>query len=217
MRKIKQKMISTSIITSIACMMLLPLNSYRDNAVDSTIMSSVEYEISSRGQISSNNHTYQRIEDLFKIPTITPTPIVKVNIKKKVKHHKKKNAKKRSYTKEDLRLLAGIIESEAGANYCNNRHQLAVASVVLNRTKSKYFPKTIKDVIFQRNPKQYSINTKAFNHPSKRAYKNAKYVLEHGSTLPKNCIFQSEFKQGDGVYGKPFKTPRSTTYICYKN
>jgi spore germination cell wall hydrolase CwlJ-like protein len=122
---------------------------------------------------------------------------------------------KKSYNEEDLMLLAGIIQNEAGSDFCNDEMQKYVGSVVVNRVKSDYFPDSIEKVIFQKNPRQYDI-TDNFYSPTKRAIKNAKYVLENGSVLPSNCLFQGETKQGDGVY-KTIKTIISTTYICYKN
>jgi spore germination cell wall hydrolase CwlJ-like protein len=121
---------------------------------------------------------------------------------------------KKSYSEEDLMLLAGIIQNEAGSDFCSNYHQKIIASVVENRVKSDYFPDSIEEVIFQKG--QYAITDKEFYNPTKRAIRNAKYVLENGSILPSNCLFQSEFSQGDGVYLK-IKTIISTTYICYKN
>jgi hypothetical protein len=136
-----------------------------------------------------------------------------VKVINKSKKIKKKPCNKYKYSNDDLILLAGIIQNEAGSSFCSDLQQKCVASVIINRTKSKYYPNSIYKVIFQKH--QYDIREN-FNHPTKRSIKNAKYVLINGSILPNNCIFQSEFKQGDGVY-KKFKTPISTTYICYKN
>lgn len=204
----KLKLIGVQIVTFICFLLFLPLNSYEPNAVEAQL-SSVSYD-----ELDSRGYKGLKIE-------ITPTPIDNEETRIEtpvagISLYKITNDVK-PYTQEDLDLLAGIIENEAGGNFCSNKHQRAVCSVVINRVKSDYFPNTIKEVIFQDDPKQYDIRMERFNHPSKRAYKNAKYVLEHGSTLPDNCIFQSEYKQGDGVYGKPYKTPISTTYICYKD
>jgi spore germination cell wall hydrolase CwlJ-like protein len=135
------------------------------------------------------------------------------DVKDKVETKSVKKVKK-SYSEEDLMLLAGIIQNEAGSDFCSNYHQKIIASVVENRVKSDYFPNSIEEVIFQKG--QYAITDKEFYNPTKRAIRNAKYVLENGSILPSNCLFQSEFSQGDGVYMK-IKTIISTTYICYKN
>lgn len=66
---------------------------------------------------------------------------------KKKKADKKKN-KKASYTKKDLRLMASIINCEAGSEPYQGK--LAVGVVVMNRIKSKSFPNTLKKVIYQK-------------------------------------------------------------------
>jgi len=60
----------------------------------------------------------------------------------------KKTTKKASYTKSDLRLMASIINCEAGAE--GYQGKLAVGIVVMNRVSSKAFPNTIKKVIYQK-------------------------------------------------------------------
>ena len=77
---------------------------------------------------------------------------------------------------------------------------MAVGSVVLNRVKSKHFPDTIYDVVFE--PGQYSPTWEGtyYNTPTQRAINNAKYLLENGSQLPNNVLFQAGFAQGSGVY-----------------
>ncbi len=66
----------------------------------------------------------------------------------KKKSSTKKTTKKASYTKSDLRLMASIINCEAGAE--GYQGKLAVGIVVMNRVSSKAFPNTIKRVIYQK-------------------------------------------------------------------
>ena len=116
------------------------------------------------------------------------------------------------YTEEELDLLARLIFSEAGSDWCSDKMQQYVGSVVLNRIQSAYFPNNMYDVIYQRG--QYSVvNNGAINKtPNERAYEVAKYLLINGSVLPSNVIFQSQFIQGDGIYEKV-----QNMYFCYKN
>ncbi|RKI28887.1 cell wall hydrolase [bacterium 1xD8-6] len=58
-----------------------------------------------------------------------------------------KSAKK-SYSKSDLRLMASIINCEAGAEGFQGK--LAVGIVVMNRVASKNFPNTVKKVIYEK-------------------------------------------------------------------
>ncbi len=58
-----------------------------------------------------------------------------------------------NYSKEDLKLLACLVHSEAGTQSYEGK--LAVANIVLNRVKSSKYGGTIKSVIYQ--PGQFSV------------------------------------------------------------
>lgn len=116
------------------------------------------------------------------------------------------------YTDEDLYYLTCAIVGE-GQNV-SFEEQIAVASVVVNRLNSEWFNyDTIKEVCTA--PGQYSSfsNGMAYREPTEENIAAAKYVLENGSQLPENCIFQSLHQQGNGVY-QYFED--TGTYICYK-
>lgn len=115
----------------------------------------------------------------------------------------------------DLYILSHIINAEAGDDNCSHEHRIAVGSVVLNRVASDEFPDTIYDVVFQ--PGQYSPtwNGAYDKLPSDDSIEVAKLLLEEGSQIPENCVFQAEFTQGSGVW-QSFKTIYGTTYICYR-
>lgn len=89
-------------------------------------------------------------------PTITKTPAVSKNAKKIINSTKKKTKKakkakkstKKKYNKADLRLMASIINCEAGGE--SYQGKVAVGIVVMNRVKSKAFPNTIRKVIYER-------------------------------------------------------------------
>lgn len=111
-----------------------------------------------------------------------------------------------SYTQEDLYILAHVICGEAQPY--PDEEQLYVGSVVLNRVNNPSFPGTLRGVVFQ--PGQYSC-TRDGNYnrePTARNWANAKYLLENGSILPGNVVWQSGGKQGKGVYLR-------TRYHCY--
>lgn len=116
------------------------------------------------------------------------------------------------YTDEELELLAHLIFAEAGSNWCSDKMQQYTGSVVLNRIASPLFPNTMYDVIYQSG--QYSVvRSGAINkEPNERAYEVAKYLLVNGSVLPETVVFQSQHKQGDGVYEQV-----QNMYFCYKN
>lgn len=117
-----------------------------------------------------------------------------------------------TYTDEDLYYLTCVIVGE-GQNV-TFEEQIAVASVVVNRLNSEWFNYTsIKEVCTA--PGQYTSfsNGMAYREPTEENIEAAKYVLENGSQLPGNCIFQSLHQQGNGIY-KYFED--TGTYICYK-
>lgn len=123
---------------------------------------------------------------------------------------------KPSYTEEDLDLLARIINAEAGCDWIPDWVQRMVGSVVLNRVKSKYFPNTIREVIYQ--PGQYGpVYNGMINYtPTKKAIENARYVLENGSTCPANVTGQNGVISGSGVYTSYYDSILGTTiYFCY--
>lgn len=111
-----------------------------------------------------------------------------------------------SYSREDLYILAHVICGEAQSY--PDEEQLYVGSVVLNRIKHPSFPDTLKGVVFQ--PGQYSC-TRDGNYdrePTARNWANAEFLLEKGSMLPGNVVWQSGGRQGKGIYIR-------TRYHCY--
>ena len=59
-------------------------------------------------------------------------------------------------SREELMLLARIIHAEARGESFEGK--VAVGAVVLNRIRSPHFPKTISDVIFQKNNRVYQFS-----------------------------------------------------------
>lgn len=119
------------------------------------------------------------------------------------------------YSDDDLYCLAHIINAEAGDDNCTHEHRVAVGSVVLNRVAADDFPDTIRDVVF--DPGQYSPtwNGTFEKEPSQDSWDTAEFLLENGSQIPEDCIWQAEFKQGSGEWNH-YKTIYGITYICYR-
>lgn len=119
------------------------------------------------------------------------------------------------YTEDDLTLLAAIMHSEAGCTWIPDWVQLYVGSVVLNRVKSSRFPNTIKAVLDQRGQYRPTSGLYAL-HPDARTVENARYLLENGSIIPGNVVFQSNAILGSGIYKTYYdRYLGSTTYFCY--
>ena len=115
----------------------------------------------------------------------------------------------KSYTDEELELLALIIYQEAGGDACSDDTRLKVGTVVMNRVADHRYPDTIREVVMQRA--QYGRlywtgavwPARAGNpgeaHAVARAYDCAEKVLDGYRALPADVVFQAEFVQGDGV------------------
>ena len=109
----------------------------------------------------------------------------------------KKAKKTKKYSKSELRLMASIINCEAGGESFQGK--LAVGIVVMNRVKAKNFPNTVRKVIYQKfqfSPvrngmldkklKQYdqgkihSAQWKSCISAAKKALNGQKYIIKSG-------------------------------------
>lgn len=113
-----------------------------------------------------------------------------------------------SYTEEDLYVMAHVLAGECQS--CPDQEQLYVGSVVLNRRSHPSFPNSIKGVVFQKGQYSCTRDGNYYREPTDRNWANAKALLENGSVLPANVIWQSGGRQGKGVYVKT-----KWHYYCY--
>lgn len=114
-------------------------------------------------------------------------------------YEQEKGEAKLQYEK-DLYLLSHLINAEAGSNWCSDDLMRYVGSVALNRVDHAAFPNTLEEVVYQ--PGQYSClwDGNFDKEPCDRAIRIAKELLDNGSVLPSDVVFQAEFPQGSGVY-----------------
>lgn len=94
----------------------------------------------------SNNAT---VEDLMAINHLSNDLIKAGDVLVIPKYKVENSYHQRDFTQEDLALLARIIHAEARGESFQGK--VAVGAVVLNRMKSPYFPKSLDEVIYQRN------------------------------------------------------------------
>ena len=107
----------------------------------------------------------------------------------------------------EVDLLARLIYCES--NTLEEEAQIYTGSVALNRVSSDKFPNTLEEVIYQKG--QYACTGKLYSiTPTKRQYEIAEELLKSGSSIPETVVFQSEFRQGSGVW----KIIENTFY-CY--
>lgn len=118
-----------------------------------------------------------------------------------------------NYTEEDYKYLLMAIVGEAQCY--SYQHQIYVGSVVLNRLHStKYFTyaNCIKDVVLANGQYTCFNDGNAYRTPTELNKQVARELIENGSVLPGNVLFQSQHVQGDGIYCEI-----DGTYFCYKN
>ena len=109
----------------------------------------------------------------------------------------------------ELYLLAHLLCGEVQTGSWET--QIAVGSVALNRVADWSYPDTLRGVIYQRGQYACTWDGNFDRIPTDRNWAVARYLLENGSQIPANVVYQAQFKQGHGVYGK-----FGREILCYK-
>ena len=99
-----------------------------------------------------------------------------------------------TYTKDDVVLLAKVVQCEAGDYDTCSVAQKYVAQVILNRVHSGEFPNTIKDVVYQENNgvAQFSVVSNGMLDNcvlDQRTLENVYEVIVHGVNLPEYVLY----------------------------
>ena len=126
----------------------------------------------------------------------------------------------KTYTDEELEILALIVYQEAGGDIVSDDTRRLVAQVFLNRVNDSRFPDSFYEVATEERqygrlywtgivwPDRASSQEEA--HAVERAYKIAQEVLESNEPIcPEGVIFQAEFVQGD-IYAE-----QDGLYFCF--
>lgn len=126
----------------------------------------------------------------------------------------------KTYTDEELDILALIVYQEAGGDRVSDDTRRLVAQVFLNRVNDSRFPDSFYEVATAE--RQYGrlhwtgivwpdrASSQAEAHAVERAYKIAQEVLEANEPVcPEGVIFQAEFVQGD-IYAE-----QDGMYFCF--
>lgn len=126
----------------------------------------------------------------------------------------------KTYTDEELEILALIVYQEAGEDRVSDDTRRLVAQVFLNRVNDSRFPDSFYEVATAE--RQYGrlywtgivwpdrASTQLEAHAVERAYKIAQEVLESDDPIcPEDVIFQAEFVQGD-IYAE-----QDGMYFCF--
>lgn len=126
----------------------------------------------------------------------------------------------KTYTDEELDILALIVYQEAGGDKVSDDTRRLVAQVFLNRVNDSRFPDSFYEVATAK--RQYGrlywtgivwperASSQAESHAVERAYKIAQEVLESDEPVcPEGVIFQAEFVQGE-IYAE-----QDGMYFCF--
>lgn len=126
-------------------------------------------------------------------------------------YEKQKGVEKLEETEyqKDLYLLSHLINAEAGSDWCSDDLMRYVGSVALNRVQHEAFPDSLEEVIYQSGQYACIWDGNFEKEPSERAVRIAKELLEGGSVLPVDVVFQAEFIQGSGCY-----IQEQNTFLC---
>lgn len=126
----------------------------------------------------------------------------------------------KTYTDEELDILALIVYQEAGGDGVSDDTRRLVAQVFLNRVNDSRFPDSFYEVATEE--RQYGrlywtgivwpdrASSQAEAHAVERAYTIAQEVLESDEPIcPEGVIFQAEFVQGE-IYAE-----QDGMYFCF--
>lgn len=126
----------------------------------------------------------------------------------------------KTYTDEELDILALIVYQEAGGDRVSDDTRRLVAQVFLNRVNDSRFPDSFYEVATEE--RQYGrlywtgivwpdrASSQEEEHAVERAYRIAQEVLESDEPVcPEGVIFQAEFVQGE-IYAE-----QDGMYFCF--
>lgn len=113
---------------------------------------------------------------------------------------------------DDIKLLAEVIYHE---NWYTDKERKAAyytGAVVMNRVKSKNWPNTVKEVVYQK--RQYAVVPKLFTEKiPDECYQMAKDIYRNGTPdVPANVVYQARFIQGSGDWIDPI----NGEHFCYE-
>lgn len=116
----------------------------------------------------------------------------------------------------EIELLARLITAETGYSSAYDPldyEELCylTGSVVINRIKSEKFPDTLQEVINQRGQYQCVTNGHINREYDDTAWEISEELLLYGTEIDEAVVFQSEFRQGSGIYRQI-----GNQYFCYE-
>lgn len=113
---------------------------------------------------------------------------------------------------DDIKLLAEVIYHENWHTDKERKAAYYTGAVVMNRVKSKNWPNTVKEVVYQK--RQYAVVPKLFTEKvPDECYQMAKDIYRNGTPdVPANVVYQARFIQGSGDWIPPI----NGEHFCYE-
>ena len=104
---------------------------------------------------------------------------------------------------DDINLLAEVIYHENWHTDKERKAAYYTGAVVMNRVKSKNWPNTVKEVVYQK--RQYAVVPKLYTEKiPDECYQMAKEIYRNGTPdVPANVVYQATFVQGSGDWIDP--------------
>ena len=113
-----------------------------------------------------------------------------------------------SYSKEELKLLTCLVQSEAGSQSYEGK--LAVANIVLNRVKSSLYPDSIKAVIYQ--PGQFTVAASGSLAEQLDDYSNYSSLSQKQSMNAAKAALEGDNNIGSRMYFHSYKAALKKGY-----
>lgn len=113
---------------------------------------------------------------------------------------------------DDIKLLAEVIYHENWHTDKERKAAYYTGAVVMNRVKSKNWPNTVKEVVYQK--RQYAVVPKLYTEKiPDECYQMAKDIYRNGTPdVPANVVYQATFIQGSGDWIDPI----NGEHFCYE-
>lgn len=113
---------------------------------------------------------------------------------------------------DDINLLAEVIYHENWHTDKERKAAYYTGAVVMNRAKSKNWPNTVKEVVYQK--RQYAVVPKLFTEKiPDECCQMAKDIYRYGTPdVPANVVYQATFIQGSGDWIDPI----NGEHFCYE-
>lgn len=113
---------------------------------------------------------------------------------------------------DDINLLAEVIYHENWHTDKERKAAYYTGAVVMNRVKSKNWPNTVKEVVYQK--RQYAVVPKLYTEKiPDECYQMAKDIYRNGTPdVPANVVYQATFIQGSGDWIDPI----NGEHFCYE-